>query len=626
MIQVEPIINFGGFGTGQQAGEYFHSQGMMRSENGIKPAWSIASRKDSSEIAALGLINAFAQGKDGSTLYPFAVDASGDIFLKYVTGWLKLYTPGQTTYGNGLIVDQKNRVLYPMSRYLGKYDPTTNYTTGTVTTTNGSAVITGSGTNWTAGMVGKLFRVNTENVFYTIQSVDSTTQITLTSNYGQATGGGQAYTIYNGFDDTWQDFGASSLPSDSDYRQPDTYEDWVLFPNGNKVAGVNTSDDSFNSNLFNFPNKFLVRSISSNSNGVLLGANFNNIGVIALWAPGYTRSIAPWMYLNAPIQAIIKENGTWIVITGREIFRTDGYTPKTLTHPIDTEVDAQGFNTFPQGGVVIRNRLIYNNDFAGLNRRKPGTYILDLTTGMHEFVAVSNGCLRGVTMGGMFFDSNFDIHLGYATSKPNRSYIGVLQNNAPAKAVYISPRLGRGATDKTAEGVKLNLGFDQLGVDSNPITFNVTVKVYNFRRPLWTYANVKTLQAVANQIVVDGTVSGVSNAQIGDEITVLDGVNAGEIRHITNIGGQNTSTETWTLDENLSNMTEAAAVLNVSPFQKVSKQTITDVTELRDLYFNVKNKIKGKNYLIKVVIDNMGNTAIPELQESFFVYDDLGIL
>src|SRR3712207_4640100 len=141
MLQIEPISNFGGFGTGQQAGEYFHSQGMMRSENGIKPAWNIASRKDSSEIAALGLINAFAQGKDGSALYPFGVDANGDIFWKPSAGWLKLYTPGQTTFGNGLIVDQKNRVLYPMTRYLGKYDPTANYTTGTVTTTNGSAIV-----------------------------------------------------------------------------------------------------------------------------------------------------------------------------------------------------------------------------------------------------------------------------------------------------------------------------------------------------------------------------------------------------------------------------------------------------------------------------------------------------
>lgn len=626
MIQIQPINKFNGFGEGKQVGEYFHSQGMMKSQNGIMPAWNITKRKDSTELSGLGLINAFAQGKDGSDLYAFAVDNSGDIFWKYITGWLKLYTPGQTTYGNGLIVDQKNRLLYPMTRYLGKYDPASNYTTGTVTTTSGSAVITGSGTNWTAGMVGRLFKVNNESVFYTIQSVDSITQITLTSNYAQATGGSQAYTIYNGFTDQWKDFGASSLPNDSDYRQGDTYEDWVLFPNGNKVAGLNTSDDSFSDSVFNFPNKFLVRAVSSGQNGVLFGANFNNVGVLALWDNYSDRSIAPWIWLNAPIKSIIKENGTWIVITGREILRTNGYSTSPLVFPLDVELDAQGFNILPQGGVVIKDRLIYGNDSGGLNRRKPGVYILNLEDKTHEFVPVSNNCLRNVTVGAIFFDSNFDIHVGYSTSNPSRSFIGTLENTAPPKAVFITEKLGLGANNKIAEGLKLNLGFNQISADSYPITFNVHVKLYNFRRPLWTYANVKTLQTVANQIVVDGTSDGVNNAQVGDEITILEGVNAGEIRHITAISGQNTNTETWTLDSNLSSMTESGMVMNVSPFQLVEKKTITSLNELRDLYFNVKNKIKGKNYLAKIVIDNMGSTAIPELQDSFFVYDDSGLI
>jgi hypothetical protein len=138
---------------------------------------------------------------------------------------------------------------------------------------------------------------------------------------------------------------------------------------------------------------------------------------------------------------------------------------------------------------------------------------------------------------------------------------------------------------------------------------------------LWVRAQTNAASTVENKLKINGTIF---RAQVGDEVTVLTGANAGQIRHITAIANQGTSTEEWTLDSNLPNLTEDTAELNVMPFQLVKKHTVTNVSELKELFFNVKNRIKGKKYLLKILFENM--TVTPELHEVQFIYDDLGIL
>lgn len=70
-----------------------------------------------------------------------------------------------------------------------------NYATGTISTTNGSAVITGAGTTWnTLVDAGMLLAIGSERL-YVVKSVDSTTQITLTEAYEGTTAGGKAYAL-----------------------------------------------------------------------------------------------------------------------------------------------------------------------------------------------------------------------------------------------------------------------------------------------------------------------------------------------------------------------------------------------------------------------------------------------
>jgi len=69
------------------------------------------------------------------------------------------------------------------------------YTTGTVTLTEGSATVTGSGTTFDSTMVGRHFRVKGEMRLYLIRSQDSTTQLTLDENFRGQNGDTISYEI-----------------------------------------------------------------------------------------------------------------------------------------------------------------------------------------------------------------------------------------------------------------------------------------------------------------------------------------------------------------------------------------------------------------------------------------------
>jgi len=70
------------------------------------------------------------------------------------------------------------------------------YSTGTVTVTNGSKTVTGSGTNWTLAMAGRQFRIDSAHAYYEIDTIDSATQLTLKYAYGGDSGSGKSYKIF----------------------------------------------------------------------------------------------------------------------------------------------------------------------------------------------------------------------------------------------------------------------------------------------------------------------------------------------------------------------------------------------------------------------------------------------
>ncbi len=70
------------------------------------------------------------------------------------------------------------------------------YNTGTVTLTRGAVGVTGSGTTFTAAMVGRQFRIGTGTPIYTIATYVNATSITLDSAWGGDSVAASSYQIY----------------------------------------------------------------------------------------------------------------------------------------------------------------------------------------------------------------------------------------------------------------------------------------------------------------------------------------------------------------------------------------------------------------------------------------------
>ncbi len=428
MIFIEPFKSFSGFGNGNYgSGEYVHSQGMNKSPNGIMPLWNVLSEIDSSTLSGLALLNWFAQATPLSSMYVFGVDANGIIYssLNGTGTWQPLYSPAQTAKGNGLIGIQTGELLYLQSRYLGKWDGTASYTTGTIAVINGSSTIVGTGTTFTAGMVGQ--RILIAGVWYTIQSFANATHIDISVNYAGSAASGLTYSITQGWDDDFQDFGASSLVNNTDYRDSDFYEDLVVMCNGNNFATYNVDTTTFAADAFTLSSKDFARSVRAGSNGILMGINRGNRGAFFLWDGNTDRSISPWTWVNGNIQAIVANQGGWIVITNREILLTNGYSTAPLVAAPDNITSQALFNVLPQGAQVINNYLVIANNAGLTNRNRCGYWILNLTSKLWEYAPVANGSTFNNTMGPVFFDSNFKTHVSWASQIPSRKYIGALK-------------------------------------------------------------------------------------------------------------------------------------------------------------------------------------------------------
>jgi hypothetical protein len=603
---------------------------MTRSKDGIVPGWKITALIDDGSLTTLTLINWFGQQTVGSDFYVYGIDTAGRLYrsLNGSGTWSLLYTPARTSYGNGLIGGQDGEVYFTNDQYFGRYSPSAaNYTTGTIAVMGGSPNVVGAGTTFTGSMVGR--QIEIAGVRYFIATFTDATHIALDSNYAGSTASGLSFTIYSPFQEKYKFLnpGALSISTPGAYRPLELYEDWVVIGDVTKVALYNVTDASFNDTGLSLPANFYVRAIKSGRNGLLVGANVGNRSYLILWTPEATRSIAPWIPLNDNIKAIIPYKGVWLVITQRKIYISEGYTADVFVDKFpDGKINQATFtaNLIPGGADIIEDKLVFFGTTDGLNRQKSGLYILDLNTKLFEFAPVANGCLLGITGGAVFFDSNYKTHLSYQTTTPAKKVIGHLSNTAPASSQVII-EAGRGNSNKVAEGVKLAMNLDPKETDRRPITFDATVKVANYKQLIWGYALTNGASSTAITIKVDGTATGNSNAEVGDEITILEGINAGLIRHIASIANEGTNTETWTLDTALPSNTENAIRISVSPFKLAKKSTLSGAAKMRDLYFPVTKQLQGKKYLIKILFDNV-SASVPELTQTDFISNDLGQL
>jgi hypothetical protein len=323
---------------------------------------------------------------------------------------------------------------------------------------------------------------------------------------------------------------------------------------------------------------------------------------------------------------------------------TNGYTIKQLFGVFDDPLSFRGYDNvevLPQQMTVINDTLIFaitshsSIQSYEFGKMKPGIYLYSLSRKGWGYIPVPTGNTVFLNIGSIFADINFNnrILIGYRDPQLGVNYIASLVYVAGGRSIFVSEAIGIGRvhgqrvyfgpTEKSAEAVILNLQPLNSITDPATLTFSVSLKIYNFKRQLWGHS--LTNASLTNQatLQVDGSSASNYKAEIGDEVTILEGVNAGQLAHITGIANAGTNTETWTLDTTLVGKTESGMNVQVQPFELVTKQTFTGLSELKNIFFNVKG-IKGKQFLAKLVFDGLGTNLALEMQTSYFVFDDLG--
>jgi hypothetical protein len=481
-------------------------------------------------------------------------------------------------------------------------------------------------------MVGK--QISIAGALYTIASVTNTTSLALTGNFTGTTST-YNYTIYMGSTEQWKDFGSAFTVTG--IRQMDLYEDWVVITNKNSLAMLNVTDDSFTNQGLALPSGYTAVTARAGTSGILVGVNVNARGAAFLWDAYSNGSIAPWIWFNANVLAIVPTNEGYLgyyVITSRGIYQTNGYivTPIYEMLPDDKLTFSRIVGALTPNSVTLIGKYLIFFGGGGFNRQRQGLYMFNIETRCFEFCPVSNNAQYNISQGGIFFDSAFNVHLSYHSIHPNTIAIAQLLNAPPSSAYYITePKgLGDGKTsfagnEKTADAAKFTIleNIRDNNVGNN--TYSLALKVYNFQRSLWSYAQTVSGTADTTHITIGGTIqSGNPVAQVGDEVTILEGVNAGQVTHITAIANQGTSAETWTVNT-LPHTTETDVFVSVSPFKLVETFNFTNLTQLRDVYFDIKSKYKGKRFLLKLLFTNINNTEL-DITDGQFIYNDQGLL
>ena len=232
------------------------------------------------------------------------------------------------------------------------------YTTGTVTLIRNSTIVTGVATAWTSDQAGRQFRIGTSTPIYTIQSVDSGTQITLDRVWAGSDEAGITYEIYQAY-----------------FTPPDDFESFISLydPNFNWQLILNFTQNELNAadaQRANTGNAYLVAWLDYTEAQIGVVAQPVQVdGTAANPDPGSSGTY------TGPNDALFTVEVTTGGITGAAVFQwkkdAGSYTTAVTTAATAQELQ-DGVNVFwPTGVIYVVNDVFVIRVTAGSNPGSP---------------------------------------------------------------------------------------------------------------------------------------------------------------------------------------------------------------------------------------------------------------
>lgn len=630
-LKTQTIAQFDGFGNLKQKsqGEYFRGNGVSKGANGIAFNKYVYEQKDVNNASVPAKFYAYAKGLGtftGDYLY-MRVVSSAMIYQSYQGSFApeEVYHITTMNYSGlgALIGDPKGRLILCGTRYLAMFDQSVgNYTTGTIELTNGSTAVVGTGTTFTAGMVGKKLRVTGEtgsSSFYTISAYTDATHITLSGNYAGSTGSGKVYTILTAWTEQWKDFGADAV----NQVVMDNYESTVLFGRDNKITTLDINTDTITTDAspaFSMPSGYVIKKLNVNKSGVLMSFDAYDGSTLVLWDNQSTRSIAPWIKMKDQVLDVMKYGGSWVVVTTKSIYVTDGYSLQMLVESyLDSEISS--ISSFE--GEIVNNYMYFCILYGSNTKQKDGFYRMDLKSGLCEYW----GTLDGAMYGNSTFNHIFYVPLqNFLVFNDSVHHMKCVFDTALSTKTYsyITNPIAKSSTKKVAKKINVPISISSTYYNTGN-TEGYTISAY--LSPMTRQQNFRCFPSSTSTVLnqVKFTTASYPTFQVGESLEVLNGNNKGLVRYITAVSTV-AGVTTVTLDSDLPNLAQTGDFFEYTPFQFIGTYTVSasQAVEIKSLMFTIKKEIVGKAFMVKFVVT--GATVPIEIMPFDFIYDDLGIL
>lgn len=603
-------------------------------ENGrykLRQIGSVTEKYNSSSNENLSIINGFVKRDEDYSFfnekYIYGISYDGRIWKfseNFTSGSLSnpnTYASGNETSYPDIWVDDDNDLYWTSKRYLGKFTTTgVNAVTFNGTGLNDATSGGTSTTNQVLTYVVEIDGTGSPNTFKWSDSGGTTwnaTNVSITGSaqtlnngvtitFGSTTGHtlGDKWTFTTGvWNNTFADFGSANS-STTARRQFVPYEDICFIGNKNYLAKINNDGTNFDAEYKQLPQKYEFRCGASNGNLVLIGGSKWNKGILLLWdtvSSGWNNKI----YLDNNVDAIKPYLNGWIFVSGAAFYYTNGYTIQLLDYLPETSY-LNKLRLFYNSIEVVNDKIVFGGAVNYITNIKSGFYVYDIKQKIFYMIPKHNQDYYSQNFGAIKYNiqSNIDVSYlitsyGYIGSSNGYaiSNLNISSPNQTTTSYYISRKLSFPKKVKINQ-IRLKISndkdFEYVYTDK---TADILVAGSDGKNKFWSLGQANATLTESNKIQVDGTHDSINNADEGDMVLVLSGVNAGKSSFITSISNSGTNTETWTLEDDLTNNTENGTNLSVIPFRKFDKKTITNADEVV-FYNNSKLDILDEFYLL----------------------------
>lgn len=398
-------------------------------------------------------------------------------------------------------------------------------------------------------------------------------------------------------------------------RQIVLFDTDYLITNGNWLAALNVNETTWNDNFKQLPPATQSTCIAVNQQKILVGGDFYGSGKLLLW-DGYSDG---WLsileFAQIPL-AICAYGSGFVVLIGKYIYKTDGYTIQELaSFPDLGEGGYLPYNAFFNQMKVIGEKIFLNLDFGSNNvfRNWSGLWVYEPGSGLVYVSAKNTGGFQSRIVTGALGINNTSsiIRLYHSYSLGQGSY-GATQLYNIGSMSLDDYRVGL-STAVLFTKVDRPIKIARVGVVLQPKynlspyaaslsnaldeTFDLSIHIGRGRD---FFSRFFQSGAGSTTTVLKNSYGIYSGAKIGSAIRCEVGSNAGQIVYATSIANAGTVNEEITVYPALTNTPDDNTYFRINNTKKCEVKNLNAIALPDEVFFEANDMAVSTNIWLEI--------------------------